>query len=348
MPDIHQLIESFGPEQVILTADAACGYRGVIVIDDRTLGPAVGGTRFRHYDDTNSAMRDALRLARGMTRKTALAGLPVGGGKSVILEPAAPYDRAALFRAHGRSVERLTGAYITAPDVGVAAADLREMRKETRHVLGTSEALGDSGKATAHGVHRAMRAAVRQSCGAPSLSGCHVVIQGCGSVGASLARELAAAGARLTVSDADQAKAAGLARELGAHVAGAEQVYDVSADVFAPCALGGILEPGIIARLGARVVVGGANNQLMSPEDADGLRARGITYVPAYLATAGGVILGYTELSGGSLADAMMRIDRIEETTTTVLRQAEADGVSPAEAADRLAREILERARAGQ
>lgn len=320
-------------ERVLLAEEPAVGYRAIVALHSSRLGPAVGGTRRWRYTDDDAALSDALRLARGMSYKSAMAGLPMGGGKSVIFASGEPTSRAELFRAHGRLVESLAGRYITAEDVGTSFEDMAFVRQETRYVAG----LTDPSPVTARGVLRALTAAARHRWRANDLSGRTVAIQGCGNVGSSLARQLAAAGARLMVCDVNAARAEACAAATGATVVAPEAIHAVSADVFSPCALGGTINPDTIPQLRCEIVVGAANNQLASPEDADRLAARGILYVPDYVANAGGVIDGARDICGWTAERSSAAVEAIFDTTIDLLRGAERDGITPAAAADRLA-----------
>src|SRR5579864_3416531 len=277
-----------GYERVLLGSDEAAGYQGIIAVHSTALGPAVGGTRYWSYKTEDDAMTDALRLARGMTYKNALAGLPFGGGKSIVMRDGRATDREQLFRAHGRMVNSLAGKYITAEDVGTSPADMEYVLKETTYVGGLQSRSGDPSPHTARGVFRAMQAAAKYKWGSDDLAGQTVAIQGCGHVGYFLAGELARAGAKLIVTDVDPAKVKRVVDEYGAKAVDPEEV-SVAADIFAPCALGGVLNDKTIPKLKAAVVVGAANNQLLEPHHGDLLEQHGILYAPDYAANAGGV-----------------------------------------------------------
>jgi leucine dehydrogenase len=330
-------------ERVVFYRDEEAGYRAVIAIHSTAAGPAVGGTRLWSYPREEDAVIDALRLSRGMTYKNAMAGLPFGGGKSVILAPGTGgLDREALFLAHGRAVERLGGQYITAEDVGTSPADMAILRRETRHVGGLPDRSGDPSPVTARGVAQGIRAAAFHRWGSDVLAGRTVAIQGCGSVGFHLARELDALGARLVVADVDAGRVRRTVEATGAGTVAPDAIFDVAADLFAPCALGGILNTETIPRLRAEIVAGAANNQLREPADGDRLRERGILYAPDYVINAGGVLCGGgRELLGWSEEETRARVDGIYDTLLAVLRLAEAGGVAPHVAADRLAEERL-------
>ncbi|HEX9255608.1 MAG TPA: Glu/Leu/Phe/Val dehydrogenase dimerization domain-containing protein, partial [Candidatus Angelobacter sp.] len=263
-----------GYERVVLGSDEAAGYRGIVVVHSTALGPAVGGTRYWSYKTEDHAMTDALRLARGMTYKNALAGLPFGGGKSIIMRDGEARDREQLFRAHGRMVNSLAGKYFTAEDVGTSPDDMEYVLKETSYVGGLQGRSGDPSPHTARGVFRAMQATAKHKWGSDDLAGKTVAIQGCGHVGYFLAGELARVGAKLIVTDVDVAKVKRAVDDHGASTVTPEEIYSAAADIFAPCALGGVLNDPTIPQLKAALVVGGANNQLLEPRHGDLLEQR--------------------------------------------------------------------------
>jgi leucine dehydrogenase len=284
-----------------LKLDKATQLRAIVAIHDSRLGPALGGCRFIEYDSDASAMVDALRLARGMTYKAALAGLAHGGGKSVIMRPRYRFDRVALFRSFGRFIEDLRGHYITAEDSGTGLEDMEIVRTMTKHVTGIDPSHGGSGDPspfTALGVRRGIEACVKFKLGRNELAGVHIAIQGVGHVGYHLAKELHAQGAKLTVADVDKLKSERCAREFGAGVVAIDEIPKVECEVFAPCALGTGLNDDTIPHLRARVVAGAANNQLAEPRHGDDLYARGILYAPDYAINAGGLINVAQEVKG--------------------------------------------------
>jgi leucine dehydrogenase len=326
-------------ERVVFCRDPEAGYRGVIAVHSTAAGPATGGTRLWSYATEDEAVEDALRLSRGMTYKSAMAGLPLGGAKSVILRDAEAIDREALFRAHGRFIELLGGLYVTGEDVGTSPADMEVVRRETAHVAGVAD---DPSPFTAHGVFLALRAAALHRWGSDDLAGRTVAIQGCGNVGFHLARELGAAGARLVVADVDAERVERTVEATGASAVRAEEIFDAAADVFAPCALGGALNAETIQRLRVEIVAGAANNQLLEEADGDRLHARGILYAPDYVANAGGIIiLGGREILGWGEETVLARIEAIYDTMAEVLRLAREQEMPPHAAADRLAERRL-------
>lgn len=312
-------------------------YRGFVAIHSTALGPAVGGTRFWQYENDEAAVKDLLRLARGMTYKNALAGIPFGGGKSIVLRDDNPFDREQLFRAHGRFVETFGGRYITAEDVGTSPADMEFVRMETRHVAGLLGKSGDPSPVTARGVFRALQASAKHRWGSDDVKGRTVALQGCGSVGYYLASNLHQAGARLIVSDVDAAKIDRVVKEFGATAVSPEEIYASAADIFAPCALGGIINDETIPRLKVEIVVGGANNQLLEARHGDELHNLGILYAPDYAANAGGMINGCRELLGWEPSQSAAKVDELYNTLLDIFKTAEAEGIPTYKAADRLA-----------
>lgn len=338
--DITEL-EIPGYERVAAAQEGA--YRGFIAIHSTALGPAVGGTRFWHYPNDDAAVNDLLRLARGMTYKNALAGLPLGGGKSIILRDGQPVDREKMFRAHGRFVETFAGSYITAEDVGTNPHDMEIVRTETQHAAGLLGQSGDPSPFTARGVFRALQAAAKYRWDSESLSGRTIALQGGGNVGYHLAANLHQSGARLIVSDVDEHKVDRLVQEFGATAVGSEEIYRTEADVFAPCALGGIINDETIPQLKVAIVAGGANNQLLEPRHGDELERLGILYAPDYAANAGGIINGCRELLGWEASQTTAKVEAIYDTLLDIFATAKTEGIPTYKAADRLAERRLRR-----
>jgi leucine dehydrogenase len=338
---IFDTIAEMGHEQVVLCHDHSADYRGIIAIHSTMLGPALGGTRFWKYLTDEEAIVDALRLARGMTYKNAVAGLNLGGGKSVLIGDNRTANREMIFRAHGRFVESLGGRYITAEDVGTSTADMDFVHMETDYVSGLAGRSGDPSPVTAHGVFRAIQAAAKWCWSSDDLHGKTVSVMGCGHVGYHLAKELHEAGAKLVVTDIDPERVKRVVAELGAVAVAPDDIYSVRADVFAPCALGAVINDKTIPQLRVEIVAGGANNQLQDERHGDELHRRGILYVPDYVANAGGVINVYSELAGWSSARAFRKADEIYDTVLRVLTIAKQDGVPTHEAADRLAEQRI-------
>ena len=343
--DEHELIE--------FVHDRASGLTAIIALPSTHLGPGAGGTRFWHYADPQGAMRDALRLSRGMSYKNAMAGLPMGGGKAVILLDAKRTKTPEMLATFGDAVEALGGRYVTAEDVGASEADMVAISQRTPHVCGLpageGQLGGDPGPFTAMGVFLGIKAAVAHKLGADSVKGVRVALQGCGSVGGGVARLLAKEGAQLTVADVDGAKAKRLAGEIGADAVAADAIMSVSCDVFSPNALGAILDEAGVARLDCAVVAGGANNQLARREHGRLLADRGILYAPDYVINAGGIInvsLEYLCRQHGEPCDineVRRRIAQIPDRLREIWRESEASGQSSDVVADRMAQKLIGR-----
>ena len=343
--EIFERLSTREHEQLVFWSEPRIGYKGIIAIHNTTLGPALGGTRFWNYETDGEAIEDALRLARGMTYKSALAGLNLGGGKSVIIGDPNTRDREMIFRAHGRAVESLGGRYITAEDVGTSPADMDFVHMETDHVVGLMGKSGDPSPVTAYGVYQGMKAAALHKYGDDSLAGRHVTVQGCGHVGYFLCQDLAEEGAELTVTDIDRAKVDRVVDEFGAKAVGPEDIYAVDADVFAPCALGVIINDETLKVLKVDIVVGGANNQLAEPRHAQEVEAKGILYGPDYLVNAGGLINVYAEIEGWPAERSLRKAGEIYNTLLRILELAETEGITTADASDKVAEQRMEQVR---
>ena len=336
-------------EGVHLFTDPASGLRAVVAIHSTALGPAAGGVRFWHYADEGEAITDALRLSRGMSFKNAMAGLPMGGGKGVVLAPeAGAVITDAQLKAFGRAVESLGGRYVTAEDVGMSEARMKVIAGETRHVSGLpveeGAAGGDPGPYTALGVYLGVKAAAWRALGTDRMQGVRVAIQGVGSVGGGTARLLAAEGAELLLADVDAARAEALAAELGATAVAADAILAADVDIVSPNALGAILTEQSIAALKAKAVAGGANNQLARPEDGQRLHDRGILYATDYVINAGGIInVGLEYLGQGDEAEVKTRIARIPDRLIEVWDESDRSGEPASAVADRLARRLIGR-----
>ncbi|WP_338014348.1 Leu/Phe/Val dehydrogenase [Sphingomonas cavernae] len=332
------------PEEIHLIEDGRGGFLGVIVLHSTVLGPAAGGCRLWHYPDREALTIDAIRLARGMSYKNAMAGLPFGGGKAVLQCPEGDFDRGALLERFAEAVERLGGAYVTAEDVGTAVGDMERVRTRTAHVAGLRAAEGmaggDPSPWTALGVLEAMRVAVHARLG-KDLADVAVAVQGAGNVGGHLCRLLAAEGARLIVADADERRAQALAAETGARVFPAASIAEADAEVFAPCALGAVLDRHSIPRLRAAVVAGAANNQLATAEDGALLHARDILYAPDYVANAGGIINVAAEYLGETAGEVEGRVRAIGPRMRALFERAMREGLPTNIVADRMARQIM-------
>jgi leucine dehydrogenase len=337
--------EAWGHEEVHLVRDAASGLRAVIAMHDTTLGPAVGGTRMRLYPTFDDAVLDALRLARAMTYKSALAEMPYGGGKAVIFGDPGRDKSRALLAAYAKAVDRLGGRFQTGCDMGIDLRDVAVMGRLTRHVGHTpSGATHDTAALAALGVFAGIEAAA-QALGR-EMKSLHVALQGVGQVGMRLARFLAEAGARLTVSDVDPLRVERAVSELGAAPVSLDGVYDVAADVFSPNAGGGILNDATIPRLRAAAVVGAANDQLLDARHGDMLHARGILYGPDYLVNAGGLLSVLFEKGDTDEAGVVERIRGIGPRLTALWQRARDEGLAPHRLADRIAEERLAAGRA--
>ncbi|WP_252271429.1 Glu/Leu/Phe/Val family dehydrogenase [Pseudomonas subflava] len=338
-------------EQVVFGHDQASGLKAIIAVHDTTLGPALGGCRMWNYASDEEALRDVLRLSRGMTYKSALARLPLGGGKAVIIGDPRSGKSEALFQAMGDFVDSLGGRYITAADSGTGVAEMQIMAERTRHVAGAGqrEAFGggtrdgDPSPSTAYGVFVGIRSAVRHRLGRNDLNGLKVAIQGVGQVGFGLAKHLKDAGAELWVTDIFEANQRRAVEQLGARAVDQHEIFGLDVDVFAPCALGAIINPQTLEALRAPIIAGAANNQLASPELAEALRRRGCLYAPDYAINAGGIIDVCYERTGGSAAELKAHIEGIETTLEEIFERATQEGATTTAIADRMARERLGR-----
>jgi len=334
-------------EAVHFFTDRESGLRAIIAVHSTHRGPSSGGVRFWRYARDEDALTDALRLSRGMSYKNAMAGLPIGGGKGVILSDGTPKTRAQLV-AFGKAIDSLGGRYVTAEDVGMSEADMSAIALGTGHVSGlpvaSGAAGGNPGPSTALGVYLGVKAAVAEGLGCDALAGVHVAIQGVGSVGGGLARRLAADGARLTLADVDTARARALADELGAEVVDSRAIMTIEADVLSPNALGAILDEQSIARLAVPIVAGGANNQIATAADADRLHARGILYAPDYVINAGGIINVALEYLGqGDRAEVEARVGEIPGRLRAIWAQSKSADRPAARVADDMARALIGR-----
>jgi valine dehydrogenase (NAD+) len=328
-------------EQVVFCHDPSTGLRAIVAIHSTALGPGLGGTRFYPYASTADAVHDVLNLSRGMSYKNALAGLDLGGGKAVIIGDPVKDKTEALLRAYGRFVQSLNGRYITACDVGTYSVDMDVIARECDHVTGRTVAhggAGDSSVLTAYGVFQGMRASAEAVWGEPTLSGRTVGIAGVGKVGHHLVRHLVDDGARVVVTDVNPTAVQAVVQEYGATAAAdTDALVRSEIDVYAPCAMGGALTDEVVDVLQAAIVCGAANNQLDHPGIEKALADRGILYAPDFCVNSGGVIQVADELEGFNFERAEQRASKIFETTQAVFALAEADSVTPAEAADRLA-----------
>lgn len=336
--EIFEMMGKNEHEQLVFWSEPELGYKGIIAIHDTSLGPALGGTRFWNYGSDEEAVVDALRLSRGMTYKAAMAGLNLGGGKSVIVGDNRVRDREMIFRAHGRAVESLSGRYITAEDVGTSPDDMEFVLAETDHVVGIYGRSGDPSPVTAYGTFVGIKAALQERRGSDDVADVHVAVQGVGHVGYWLCRYLHDEGARLTVSDIDDDRVQQVVREFDATAVAPDEIYAVDADVFAPCALGAVLNDDTLKVMKATIVAGAANNQLARSRHAQEVHDKGILYCPDYVINAGGLINVYGELHDWTPERAKRKAGEIYLTLLRIFETAEADGVPSADAADRVAR----------
>lgn len=335
-------------EQISFFHDQQSGLKAIIAVHNTNLGPALGGCRMWAYENDDQALKDVLRLSRGMTYKAAVAGLPLGGGKSVIIGDVKKHKTADLMRAMGRAVESFRGRYIVAEDVGTTTEDMNHIASQTKHVVGIAggaHGSGDPSPTTALGVFTGLKAAMRFRLQRNDLKGLKVAVQGLGNVGYNLCRFLHEAGAQLFVTDMAADKVDLASREFGATAVALNSIYDIDADVFAPCALGGIINDETIARLKAKVVAGAANNQLAEARHGEVLREKKILYAPDYVINAGGIINVCTEYLGdGDASLVRRRIEGIPVRLEQIWREGSETGRDPASVADAMAQRLIGRA----
>lgn len=332
-------MQAAGHEQVSFFTDRETGLRAIVAIHNTNLGPALGGCRIWPYESEAAALYDVLRLSRAMTYKNAAMGLDLGGGKAVIIADAGTDKSPELFEAFGRAVEWLGGRYITAEDVGTEPEDMEAVRRQTGHVAGLPDTSGDPSPATAFGIFSGIKASLRHVYGNDELTGRRVAIQGLGAVGMSLCQQLRDQGAHVIVTDIAQKRIDHAVAELGAEAVSSDAIYDVDCDVFAPCALGAVINDDTVPRLGARIIAGSANNQLKEDRHAGALRERGILYAPDFIINGGGVINIANELEPGGYdrERAFAQVAGIGEKLTEVYRLADERGISTDAAATYMA-----------
>lgn len=342
---IFEQMAQYGHEQLVFCYDKSTGLRAIIAIHDTTLGPALGGLRMWPYEREEDAITDVLRLARGMTYKNSAMGLNLGGGKAVLWGDPHTDKSEELFRAFGKFVETLGGRYITAEDVGTTVEDMNYVLMETDHACGRAEVSGDPSPVTAYGVFMGIKACVKQVFGTEELKGKKIAVQGLGKVGYHLCRYLHEAGAELIVTDIDPEAVERAKQEFGAKAVAPDEIYTVECDIFAPCALGAILNDDTIPGLKCRIVAGAANNQLKEPRHGNMLRERGILYAPDFVINGGGVINVAEEYhpQGYSRERALKRVETIYDKLLRVFQIAEERKISTAEAADVMAEERMHR-----
>jgi len=336
-------------EEIHFVTDEKSGLKAIVAVHSTHLGPAAGGARFWHYAQDADALTDALRLSRGMSYKNAMAGLPLGGGKSVLLADEAKTKTPEYLHAFGKAVDHLGGRYVTAEDVGMSVADMIEVARSTKFVAGLPNSAGDvggdPGPHTSLGVFLGIKAAVKWALGKDSLHGLHIAMQGAGSVATGVALHACAEGARLSIADVDEAKAHKLAERSGGKVVGTDEILALEADVLSPNALGAILDEKSIPALKVPVVAGGANNQLATPEDGERLHQRNILYAPDYVINAGGIINVCTEYLGdGDASLVRQRIEGIPVRLEQIWAESAETGRDPASVADAMAQRLIGRA----
>ncbi|MBC8451758.1 MAG: Glu/Leu/Phe/Val dehydrogenase [Rhodospirillaceae bacterium] len=332
-------------EVIAYHEDGDTGLRAIIAIHNTALGPALGGCRMWPYASEEDALVDVLRLSRGMTYKAAISGIPFGGGKAVIIGDSRTQKTGASMRAYGRFVDTLGGRYLTAEDVGTTVADMKQVRATTRHVRGFGDGSQDPSPTTAYGVFIGIKAALAYRFGIDSVSRRTVAVQGLGNVGMQLVRYLAEEGASLIVADLDRGRVESAIREYGAAAMAAERIHQADVDVFAPCALGAVVNDTTVDEIMAEIVAGSANNQLVGPEHGLRLMERGILYAPDYVINAGGVIDVAGEGPDYRLEDVMSRVARIGGTLGDIFERAAQEGRPPERIADVIAEERFKESR---
>ncbi|WP_161878691.1 Leu/Phe/Val dehydrogenase [Alkalibacterium sp. MB6] len=350
--ELFKALGEYDYEQIVFMNDKETGLRAITCIHDTTLGPGLGGTRYWTYEKEEDAVKDAMRLARGMTYKNAASGLPIGGAKTVILkDPNNRVNEEALFRAFGRFVEGLNGRYITAADVGTGEVQMDYVYQETNYVAGTSLKPGTSGNpspSTAHGVYMGMKAAAKKAFGTASLEGRTILIEGVGKVGYILAEKALAEGAVVIAADLFNGPRE-RARELGCDIVDSNDLFSVKADIYAPCALGATIHDESLRQMeaaGIKVIAGAANNQLEEARHGDQLEEMGLVYAPDYIINSGGVIQVADEFNGGYNAErAKKSVENIYNQIEKVFDIAERDNIPTYQAADKLAEERIEAVR---
>lgn len=323
-------------EQVVFVSEPKSGLKAIIAVHNTNLGPAMGGCRMWNYVNEAAAVNDVLRLSRGMTYKNAVAGLPIGGGKSVLIGNPKTDKTPALFEALGEALERLGGRYVTAEDIGTSPADMANVAKKTKYVAGLG-ATGDPSPFTALGCFIGAQAAVKFHLQRDSMEGLVVAVQGLGHVGYDYARRLHAAGAKLIVADIDEVALERARAEFGAEVVSVDAIYDAAADIYAPCALGATLNPSTLARIKARIVAGGANNQLETDEMGELLRQKGVLYVPDFVINAGGIIKVCYEYLNKPESAVEAHVHEIGSTLMEIFERAAHEGLPTSVIADRVA-----------
>ena len=342
---IFEHLDTYGHEQVVFCHNKDAGLKAIIAIHNTVLGPALGGTRMWPYKSEQEALNDVLRLSRGMTYKNAVAGLNLGGGKAVIIGDPATDKSEALFRSFGQFVESLGGRYITAEDVGIDVNDMEFVYRETQFVTGVHQVHGGSGDPspfTAYGTMQGLLATLQRRFGNEEVGNYSYAVQGLGHVGSEFVKLLSERGAKVFVTDINKDRVDRVVSEYGAEAVGLDEIYDVDADVYSPCALGGTLNDDTLPRLKAKVICGAANNQLATNAIGDELEKRGILYAPDYAVNAGGVMNVSLEIDGYNRERAMRMMRTIYHNLTRIFEISERDSIPTYKAADRLAEERIE------
>ncbi|WP_408956330.1 Glu/Leu/Phe/Val family dehydrogenase [Natroniella sp. ANB-PHB2] len=339
-----ECLEKYDYEQIVFVQDKSSGLKAIINIHDTTLGPALGGTRMWHYKDEDEALLDGLRLSRGMTYKNAAMGLNLGGGKAVIIGDARKDKSEELFRTFGRYVDSLNGRYITAEDVGINTEDMQLVNQETDHVCGLPGLSGDPSPFTAYGTYCGMKAAAKRAYGSDSLKGKKVAVQGVGHVGYYMVKHLAEEGVEVVVADLYEDNIKRVVNEFGVEVVAPEEIYDVSCDIFAPTALGGIINDQTLERLDCDIIAGSANNQLKEPENhGKKIELMDIIYAPDYVINGGGVINAAEEVFAASYnaKTSKRKVEKIYDKIQRVFEISDRDGIPTYKAADVMAEERI-------
>ncbi len=343
--EVLSMMQEMGHEQVVFCQDERTGLKAIIAVHNTVLGPSLGGTRMWSYTSEAEAIKDVLRLSRGMTYKSAISGLNLGGGKAVIIGDSRKHKSEALFRRFGQFVESLDGKYITAEDVGISPEDISYVAMETDHVAGLPISQGGSGDpspVTAHGVYMGMKGAAKFVYGSDSLEGKKVGVQGVGHVGAHLVESLIKEGAKVTITDIHEESIKAITSRFDVNVVSAEGIYDVDMDIYAPCALGASINDDTIDRLKCSVIAGAANNQLaIESKHGKILLDKGIVWAPDFLVNAGGIINCYAEVAGFERNWAMDGVERIYQTTQDILNKSRAEGIPTYLAANRMAEDRI-------
>lgn len=343
---VFTLLERYGHQNILMCSDGSIGLKAIITIHDTTLGPAIGGTRMMAYRSEEDAIEESLRLSRGMTYKAAITGVNLGGGNAVIIGDSRSQKSELLLRRFGQFVNRLNGTFIASLDVGTTPRDMEFIKMETPHVAGLPKSVGGSGDSspfTAKSVYFGIKAGIKEYYGNDSLAGRKIVVQGTGHVGEHLVSLLRKENAKVFVSDIVSDRMVEVANRYGAEIVSNASLYEIEADVYSPCALGGTLNDNTIPRLRCKVIAGSANNQLVDEDKhSNMLKDKGILYAPDYLINAGGLISCYSELAGYSVSRTMKLAENVYEMTRSVLQKSKSDDTSSLRAANQLAEERIQ------